>query len=254
MQLSADRIRHWCSENMGNNIVITGASSLVGLAIAKRLIGKDDQVLLHCCKKRSACEELLQAGAYTAEIVCADFTKSEDIDTFCKRIRETDILVNVAACTKTDLLANISDHDIYSMIQVNIKALVAICRSVVPAMMAKRKGVIVNISSVASLRGNRGQTVYAGTKGFMDSFTRALAAECGGRGIRVNSVAPGAIDAGSLKELLSYAEDAVRKSTTSNRLGTPEDVAAAVAFLCSNDASFVNGASIAVNGGFMTGI
>ena len=137
---------------------------------------------------------------------------------------DVDILVNAAAFTRTDLLPNLNDNDIVRMINVNIKALIAVCRAVLPAMMVKRKGVIVNISSVAALRGNRGQSVYAGTKGFMESYTKSLAAEYGGRGIRINSIAPGAIDAGSLKELLSYAEDVVKKSIASNRLGTPEDV------------------------------
>jgi 3-oxoacyl-[acyl-carrier protein] reductase len=148
----------------------------------------------------------------------------------------------------------LSDDDIAGMIAVNIQSLVSACRAVIPAMMVKRRGIIVNVSSIAAWRGNRGQTVYGGTKGFVESFTRSLAAEFGGRGIRANCVAPGAIDAGSLKELLSYAEDKVKNSTAVNRLGTPEDVAAAVAFLCGPEASFVNGACIHVDGGFLTGV
>lgn len=236
------------------NIAITGASSLIGQAIAKRLLAKGDHVILHCFNNPGACGSLAESTVYSSEIVAADFTKKEQLDVFCKGLRDVDILVNAAACTRTDLLPNLSDDDISGMIQVNIQALVAVCRAVVPAMMVKRRGVIVNISSVAALRGNRGQTVYAGTKGFVESFTRSLAAEYGGRGIRANTVAPGAIDAGSLKELLSYAEEAVKKSTAANRLGTPDDVAAAVAFLCSPDAGFINGACISVDGGFMTGI
>jgi len=235
-------------------LVITGASSLIGQAIAKRLLSKGDHALLHCFNNPGACSSLAESTVYSSEIVAADFTKHEELNGFCKGLQDVDILVNAAACTRTDLLPNLSDDDISRMIHVNIKALVAVCRAVVPAMMAKRRGVIVNISSVAALRGNRGQTVYAGTKGFMESFTRSLAAEYGGRGIRVNSVAPGAIDAGSLKDLLSYAEETVKKSTVANHLGTPDDVAAAVAFLCTPDAGFINGACIAVHGGFMTGI
>lgn len=254
MLLLADRTQQWCSENMSNRIVITGASSLIGQAIAKRLVAKGDNVLLHCFKNNSACSLLAATEDYKSEVVTADFSKDEDIVRFCKMLADVDILVNAAAHTKTDLLPNLNDIDIERMVNVNIKALAAICRTVLPSMMVKRKGVILNISSVAALRGNRGQSVYAGTKGFVEAFTRSLAAEYGGRGIRVNSIAPGAIDAGSLKELLSYAEEAVKKSIASNRLGTPEDVASAAAFLCSPDASFINGACLAVNGGFMTGI
>lgn len=239
---------------MGNRIVITGASSLIGRAIAKRLAAKGDSVLLHCFRNRAACAPSEGSFAGACEIAVADFTRPEELDGFCSILGDVDILVNAAACTRTDLLPNLGHDDISRMIDVNIRALVAICRAVMPVMMVKRRGIIVNISSVAALRGNRGQSVYAGTKGFIESFTRSLAAEYGGRGIRVNSVAPGAIDAGSMKELLSYAEDAVKKSTSAGRLGTPEDVAAAVAFLCGPDAAFINGACIPVNGGFMTGV
>lgn len=252
MPPSEDRIPPWCSKDMGNRIVITGASSLIGQAIARKLIEKGDQALLHSFRNSAACGPL--ADASESECISADFTKPEELVRFCKALGEVDILVNAAACTRADLLPNLGDDDVGRMLDVNIRALVSICRAVLPAMMVKRRGVIVNISSVAALRGNRGQSVYAGTKGFVESFTRSLAAEYGGRGIRVNSVAPGAIDAGSLKELLSYAEETVRKNTAANRLGTPEDVAAAVAFLCGPDAAFINGASISVNGGFMTGV
>jgi 3-oxoacyl-[acyl-carrier protein] reductase len=239
---------------MGNRIVITGASSLIGQAIASRLITKGDHAVLQCFKNGDACSRFVESTDSACKIATTDFSILAELDAFCEIVKETDILVNAAACTRTDLLPNLSDDDIARMISVNIRALVSICRAVLPGMMVRRRGVIVNISSVAAVKGNRGQSVYAGTKGFIESFTRSLAAEYGGRGIRVNSVAPGAIDAGSLKELLSYAGNAVKKSTASDRLGSPDDVAAAVAFLCSRDASFINGACINVSGGFMSGI
>ena len=121
-------------------------------------------------------------------------------------------------------------------------------------MIVKRKGCIINISSIAATRGNKGQTVYAGTKGFVESFTRSLTAEYGARGIRVNCVAPGPIDAGSLKELLSYASEDVNESIVSNRLGEPGDVASIVAFLCSEEADFINGQCLHIDGGFIRGI
>jgi 3-oxoacyl-[acyl-carrier protein] reductase len=140
------------------------------------------------------------------------------------------------------------------MVQANITALVKLCRAVIPGMVVKRRGCIVNISSAAATRGNPGQAVYAGTKGFMEAFTRSLAAEYGGKGVRANCVAPGAIDAGSLRELLALAPDEVPESSALRRLGTPDEVAAVVAFLCSDDASFISGRTIGVDGGFCHGV
>ncbi|MCP4154266.1 MAG: SDR family oxidoreductase, partial [bacterium] len=137
---------------------------------------------------------------------------------------------------------------------VNIDAFTRICAAVIPGMTARRRGCIVNISSAAATRGNRGQTVYAGTKGYMEAFTRSLAAEYGAKGIRVNCVAPGPIAAGSMTELLGYAEEEVKKSILSKNLGTPEDVAYITAFLCSPKAAFINGKTIGVDGGIMRGI
>jgi len=235
-------------------IVITGASSQIGQAIAQRLAAKDAHLLLHCNRNEAVLRSRIDAPGCVCEILPADFTNLAELDRFCKTLGDVDVLVNAAACTKADLLPNLSDDDITRMIAVNITAITIVCRAVVPSMMVRRSGVIINISSVAAQRGNRGQTVYAGTKGYVESFTRSLAAEYGSRGIRANCVAPGAIDAGSLKELISYAEDEVKKSTSTGRLGSPEDVAAAVAFLCGPEAAFINGACVQVNGGFLAGI
>ena len=235
-------------------IVITGASSEIGRAIAAKLSAGNAHLLLHCFMNGATLAPATAGFAGTQEIVTADFTLPEELERFCKGLGEVDILVNAAACTKAALLPDLSDKDIAQMIAVNITAVTKICRAVLPAMVVRRTGVIINITSIAALRGNRGQTVYAGTKGFTETFTRSLAAEYGSRGIRVNCVAPGAIDAGSLKDLLSYAGEEVKRSTAAGRLGSPDDVATAVSFLCSPEASFINGATLPVTGGFMAGI
>lgn len=238
---------------MARTIVITGASSEIGQAIARRLVRPGDRVILQGLRH---VEALAHSWGGEAEIRSVDLGHRGQLAAFCAELRQTevDILVNAAACNKPDLLPNLAEPDIDAMIDVNVRALVAICSAVLPAMMVRRRGVIVNLSSVAAARGNRGQSVYAGTKGFVESFTRSLAAEYGGRGIRVNAVAPGAIDGGKLKELLSYAADEVQASTVAKNLGTPEDVAGTVAFLCSDDARFINGRVIAVDGGFCRGV
>ena len=103
-------------------------------------------------------------------------------------------------------------------------------------------------------RGNRGQSVYAGTKGFIESFSRSLTSEVGTRGVRVNCIAPGPIDAGSLKSLMNYASDELKSSILSKRLGTPNDVASLVKYLCSDESEFMNGQVLHLDGGFLKGV
>jgi NAD(P)-dependent dehydrogenase (short-subunit alcohol dehydrogenase family) len=239
---------------MNRSIVITGASSAIGQAIARRLAAPGDRLLLQCHRHAGSLDDFGGWPPAEYRVVSADFSRPPQLAAFCSDLGETDLLVNAAAVTATELLPNLEPAQIDLMLDVNIRALVAICRAVLPGMLVRRRGVIVNLSSVAAGRGNRGQSVYAGSKGFVEAFTRALAAEYGGRGIRCNAVAPGAIDAGSLKALLSYAGDEVKQSTVAGRLGTPEDVAAAVAFLCSDGGGFVNGHCLAVDGGFSRGV
>ena len=237
---------------MKRKIVITGASSEIGLAIAKKLAGPGDELLLQYCRKAEGCTELLRGRAGAA--VKADFTSPEELAAFCALLDGTDVLVNAAGLTKTGLLPDLPPADIAAMISVNIRALAEICAAAIPAMCVKRAGIIVNISSVTAARASRGQSVYAGTKGFVESFTRALAAEYSSRGIRANCVAPGAVEAGSLRELLAYGEKEVKAATAMGRLGTPADVAEAVSFLCGPGAGFITGQVLRVDGGFRQGL
>ncbi|UCE21745.1 MAG: SDR family oxidoreductase [Candidatus Aminicenantes bacterium] len=239
---------------MSNKIIITGASSEIGLAICKAIIKIGDQAILQYYRNKDRLIPFCENFKENCQMISVNFNNIDELNRFSKKRDDIDILVNAAAFTRADLLPVLKDEDIIRMINVNILSTVKLCRAVIPSMVARKKGCIVNISSVAALRGNRGQTVYAGTKGFIESFSRTLAAEYGTRGIRVNTVAPGPIETGSVKELLAYAEDEVKKSVASKRLGTPEDVAEAVAFLCSDKASYINGKTISVDGGFSKGV
>ena len=239
---------------MSKKIVITGASSEIGQAIFTKIVDPEDHVILQCFRNPENCEPLQKNHKSTFEIVIADFNDPESVDRFCQNLPELDILVNAAGSTITGLLPNYSNEDMMTMLNVNILALIKICQAVIPAMVVRRKGCIINISSIAAIRGNKGQSVYAGTKGFIESFTRAMTAEYGSRGIRINCVAPGPIESGSLKELMTYAADEVHSSLVSNRLGKPEDVAAVVGFLCSEQAEYINGKCMQVDGGFLRGI
>ena len=239
---------------MSSRVVITGASSEIGLAICKELITDTDEVILQYHQNPSVLDALLRSTKARIQTRCVDFRNNHDLDAFCSDLGDVDILINGAALTKADLLVNLTDEVIQYMIQINIIAVVRLCRAVIPAMVARRRGSIVNISSVSAQRANRGQTVYAGSKGFIESFTRAMASEYGSKGVRINAVAPGPIASGSLRELLSYAREEVEQSTITGRLGKPEDVAAMVAYLCSEKASFINGKIFSIDGGFQRGV
>jgi 3-oxoacyl-[acyl-carrier protein] reductase len=239
---------------MGRTIVITGGSSEIGRAIIDRIVCDDDKVVIQCCTNSDKLSDTRKKLGDRCALVVADFSDDHGIGIFCDLLADVDILIHGAARTVSELLANTTDADIEAMLRVNVVAPVKICRKVIPSMVARRKGIIVSISSVSATRGNRGQSVYAGTKGFIESFTRSIAAEYGAKGIRANCVAPGPIDAGSLKALMQYAEKDVKASMSTGKPGTPADVASLVAFLCSDDASFINGKTLGVDGGFMRGV
>ncbi len=235
-------------------ITITGASSEIGLAIARTMGMPEDRMILHCFSRASQLQEAMSGSEKQIEVVPCDFTDAAALQQFAEKIKESDILINAAAVTLPNVLPALTDAELAKMTAVNISAPVLLCRSVIPAMAAKRKGVIISVSSVTASRANRGQSVYAGTKGFLEAFSRALAAEYGSRGLRINCVAPGPIAAGSLQETLAYAHEEIKKSNAFGRTGTPEDVAAAVAFLCGDGARFITGTVLHVDGGFMTGV
>ncbi len=231
-------------------IVITGASSDIGMAIARRLSALGRPMLLHANNTQIKKDKDLSE----VEVVAADFFKEEELNHFLSQLSDVYILVNVAASIDTQLLPMISEESIDRMIRVNISAFSRICQRVIPPMVSRRKGIIVNVSSVAASKTYRGQSVYAGTKAYMEAFSRAIAAEYAARGIRCNCVAPGIIAGGSLSSLMKNMGDRINDVNASGRMGSPEEVAGAVAYLCSADAAFVNGEVLHVDGGHWIGL
>ncbi|MBR4775619.1 MAG: SDR family oxidoreductase [Bacteroidales bacterium] len=229
-------------------IVITGASSEIGLAIARRLSAMGKPMLL---------QYNAHAPAYEgAELVQADFSKREDLERFISALQDdVEILVNAAALTSTGLLPQMEDEEIERMLQVNVLAATLLCKAVIPRMCLKRCGVIVNISSATATKVYRGQSVYGGSKAYLEAFTKGLAAEYAKKGLRCNCVAPGSINSGSMQKLIiRTGRDDLQEVNASHTFGTPEDVAAAVAFLCSEDSRYINGAVLHVDGGYWLGL
>ena len=229
-------------------IVITGASSEIGLAIARRLSALGKPLVLQYNVHAPAFEG--------AELVQADFSKREDLERFISALQDdVEILVNAAALTSTGLLPQMEDEEIERMLQVNVLAATLLCKAVIPRMCFKRHGVIVNISSATASKVYRGQSVYGGSKAYLEAFTKGLAAEYAKKGLRCNCVAPGSINSGSMQKLIiQTGRDDLQDVNASHSFGTPEDVAAAVAFLCSEDSRYINGAVLHVDGGYWLGL
>lgn len=232
-------------------IVITGASSDIGLAIAKRLASLGKPMILQYRKN----VEQLSDAVPDATLVKVDFSDLKAVEDFAASLDDVEILVNAAAVTETGLLPTLETESIEKMISVNILATTLLCRAVLPRMCLKRKGVIVNISSVTAQKVFRGQSVYGGTKAYIETLSKGIAAECSKKGVRCNCVAPGSILSGTMEKLvISTAGTDLKGVNASDRFGTPDDVAAAVEFLCSDNSNYINGAVLAVNGGFWLGI
>lgn len=241
----------------GRTAIVTGASRGIGRAIAARLAAEGAKLLLTCQTNFDMLEDLadeLQSSAgrrpdlFQGDIG-AEGTAGKIAEIALEISGTIDVLINNAGTVTAELLTMTEDADIDRMIDTNIKGVVQLTKAVLPVMVARRSGSIVNISSVAATRPWRGNAVYAGTKGFVESFTRACAIEWGRKGIRVNAVAPGPVKTDMLTEALAMDEDKVVKGIILGRLGTPEEIAAAVAFLASDEASFVTGQILTIDGG-----
>jgi 3-oxoacyl-[acyl-carrier protein] reductase len=162
---------------------------------------------------------------------------------------ELDVLVNNAGLTRDGLLARMSDEDWRAVLDANLGGVFHTCRAAARGMMRRRAGAIVNVSSVVGLHGNPGQTNYAASKAGIIGFTKSLARELGNRGVRANVVAPGYVRTRLTEVLPEDAQELMLANTPLGRLGEPEDVAGAVRFLCSDDAAFITGEVLLVDGG-----
>jgi 3-oxoacyl-[acyl-carrier protein] reductase len=189
------------------------------------------------------------AGEIGGRAVQADVSTAEGAQSLVAEAGDIDILVNNAGTTRDTLLARMSDDDWRAVIDTNLSAVFYTCRAVTRPMMKKRGGVIVNVSSIVGLRGNLGQTNYAASKAGIIGFTKSLARELGSRNVRANVVAPGYIHSRLTEVLPEEARAVMLTNTPLGKLGDPEDVAGAVRFLCSDEASFITGEVLVVDGG-----
>ncbi len=231
----------------GKNALVTGASRGIGRAVAVELARAGASVVV---SYRTGTDE---AAALAEEIggraVQADVSDPESARALVEEAGDLDILVNNAGVTRDGLLVRMSDEDWHTVLDTNLASCFHTCRAAVRGMMRKRAGSIVNISSIVGLHGNWGQTNYAASKAGIIGFTKSLAKELGSRNVRANVVAPGYVKSQLTDVLPEEATKLMLDNTPLGRLGDPEDVAGAVRFLCSEEASFVTGEVLLVDGG-----
>src|SRR5262245_52069250 len=184
-----------------------------------------------------------------ARAVQADVSSAEEAARLVEAAGDVDVLVNNAGLTRDGLLARMSDEDWRTVIDTNLSSVFYTCRAVTRPMMKKRAGSIVNISSIVGLHGNWGQTNYGASKAGIVGFTKSLARELGSRGVRANVVAPGYVTSRLTDVLPEEATQAMLANTPLGRLGEPEAVARAGRFLASDEASFITGEVLLVDGG-----
>ncbi len=239
--------------------LVTGSNRGIGRAVAERLARDGFDVCVNCSSEASLpsaqelADQLEREYGVRAVAVAANVADpaaaSALVDAAMEAFGRLDVLVNNAGITRDGLLARMKDEDFDAVLDVNLKGTFNCCRAAAQRMMKQRYGRIVNMSSVVGVAGNAGQANYAASKAGVIGLTKAVAKELAGRNITANAVAPGFIETDMTDALSDKQRTAITERIASKRLGAPEDVAALVSFLASEEAGYVTGQVVCVDGG-----
>ncbi|HGO5857207.1 3-oxoacyl-ACP reductase FabG [Mannheimia glucosida] len=236
---------------MSKIALVTGATRGIGKAIAEELVAKGYIVVGTATSEKGA-ESISAYLGENGKGLVLNVADAESIESVLKQIKETfgdvDVLVNNAGITRDGLLMRMKDDDWFDIIQTNLTSVYRLSKAVLRPMM-KKGGRIITIGSVVGSMGNPGQTNYCAAKAGLVGFSKSLAKEVASRGITVNVVAPGFIATDMTDELNEEQRNAILSQIPAGELGSPQDIAKAVAFLASDDARYINGETLHVNGG-----
>ena len=240
----------------GKIAIVTGGSRGIGRASCVSLARAGAHVLVNYRSNEEAAMEtlhLIEKAGGEGELLCFDVAEAESVDAVikdaAKRLGSVDILVNNAGVSIDQLLVRVSAKDLETTWATNVNGAIYCAKACIRPMMRKKWGRIINLSSVVAESGNAGQVVYSSSKAAILGMTRTLAREYASRGITVNAVAPGFVETDMTADLSDAAKQGIVDQTPLGRIGTPEEVAAAVVFLASEEASYITGQVIRVNGG-----
>ena len=231
----------------GKTALVTGGSRGIGRAVALELGRAGASVVVGYRAEAEAAEAV--ASEVGGRAVQADVSDPEQAKALVAEAGDIDVLVNNAGTTRDGVLPRMPDEDWRTVLETNLSSTFYTCRAVVRGMMRRRGGAIVNVSSIVGVHGNFGQTNYAASKAGIIGFTKSLARELGSRGVRANVIAPGYIKSALTDAVPDEARETMLTNTPLGRLGDPENVASAVRFLVSDEASFITGEVLLVDGG-----
>lgn len=233
-------------------VLITGASGGIGAEIAKSLSQQGAEITLSGTRVEKL-EEVAKSLPGKYHILPCNLSNHEDVNTLISRAENVmgglDILVNNAGVTRDGLALRMKDEDWDTVIQVNLNSVFRLIRSSLKNMMKQRSGRIINITSIVGVTGNPGQANYCASKAGLIGMSKALAAEVASRGITINCVAPGFIETPMTDKLNDDQKQNINRNIPTGRIGKPEEIASAVAFLASDEAGYITGQTLHVNGG-----
>lgn len=242
----------------GKNAIITGSSRGIGLAVAERLAEEGANIVLNSNVMEVGTpliKELSEKYGVKVQAIQADVTSYEEVSQMINKVKEdwgsVDILVNNAGITKDNLILRMSPEDFDIIINIHLKGVFNGVKAVYPIMMKQRSGKIINMASVIGIMGNAGQANYAAAKAGIIALTKSAAKELAGRGVNVNAIAPGFIETAMTDAIPENEKAKILASIPMKRMAQTSEVASVVAFLASDDASYINGQTIVIDGGML---